>query len=442
MRYQEDGAFEMRFKKIIASLLFISILFSQTWEIINPSFDTPGEHLLRNIEFVDQNTGWAFQYHPSAARIYKTTNGGYNWEVVMDTTHLLFIDIDFTDDGYGWICGHTSSSNEPFILRTIDYGNTWGLINNAPRVYALFFDTDLHGFASGDSIYETFDGGNSWIGRHVTPYSAGYIYDMFFLDDSHAWAVCTGPFLHSGSIIFSSNSGLTWEYLVNQSYESSSIFFKDSLNGLRVGGGGYSPGHIGITSDGGSNWNYNIFNSVSFRDIYFINDNLGWVVGHGGNLWVSDSSWNIWTQIDLGITENLYSIQFVENNTVGFISGANNTLLKYEVEASVTDNQSIPNKFAFNQNYPNPFNPTTTIQYELPQRSDVQITIYDLLGRKVTTLVSKIQEAGFKSVTWNATNDHGKPVSAGVYLYQIRVCDPDGVGTGKFVQTKKMVLLK
>ena len=97
-------------------------------------------------------------------------------------------------------------------------------------------------------------------------------------------------------------------------------------------------------------------------------------------------------------------------------------------------NLIVPNTFRLLQNFPNPFNPVTTIRYELPFRSDVQITIYDLLGRKVTTLLSETQEAGFKSVIWNAVNDHGKPVSAGVYLYQIR--------TREFIQTKKMVLLK
>jgi len=93
-----------------------------------------------------------------------------------------------------------------------------------------------------------------------------------------------------------------------------------------------------------------------------------------------------------------------------------------------------PMEFYLHQNYPNPFNPVTTIQYELPQRSDVQITIYDLLGRKVTTLVSKYQVAGYKSVIWDATNDLGQLVSAGVYFYRIK--------SGDFVQTKKMVLLR
>jgi len=101
---------------------------------------------------------------------------------------------------------------------------------------------------------------------------------------------------------------------------------------------------------------------------------------------------------------------------------------------SVNDAQSIPEGYLLHQNQPNPFNPVTTINYDLPVNGMVNITIYDLLGKKVTTLISKTQDAGFKSVTWNATNDIGKPVSAGVYFYQIKA--------GDFVQTKKLVLLK
>jgi len=81
------------------------------------------------------------------------------------------------------------------------------------------------------------------------------------------------------------------------------------------------------------------------------------------------------------------------------------------------------------QNYPNPFNPVTTIRYELPHRSNVQLTIYDLLGGEVATLISETQDAGFKSVKWYATG-----ISSGMYFYQISFGDQ--------VQTKKLLLLK
>jgi len=95
---------------------------------------------------------------------------------------------------------------------------------------------------------------------------------------------------------------------------------------------------------------------------------------------------------------------------------------------------TIPNIVALYPAYPNPFNPITSLRYDLPEQAQVTLTIYNLMGREITQLVNTNQEAGYKSVQWNATDMHGKPVSAGVYLCQIRA--------GEFVQTKKMVLLK
>ena len=97
-------------------------------------------------------------------------------------------------------------------------------------------------------------------------------------------------------------------------------------------------------------------------------------------------------------------------------------------------NELNPEVFSVEPNYPNPFNPVTTLRYELPENALVNITIYDIMGRQVSTLVSSQQTAGYKSVQWYATNDEGAPVSAGLYLYTIEA--------GQYLQTKKMVLLK
>ena len=102
-------------------------------------------------------------------------------------------------------------------------------------------------------------------------------------------------------------------------------------------------------------------------------------------------------------------------------------------QVSIID-ETLPNTYNLYNAYPNPFNPVTTLRYDLPEDALINITIYDMMGREVSTLVSSQQAAGYKSIQWNATNDFGKPVSAGVYLYQIQA--------GEFVQTKKMVLLK
>ena len=98
------------------------------------------------------------------------------------------------------------------------------------------------------------------------------------------------------------------------------------------------------------------------------------------------------------------------------------------------DNHAIPEVFALHQNYPNPFNPTTQIKYDLPEDAMVSITIYDIMGRSIKSLVNSNQSAGYRSIQWNATNNLGEPVSAGMYIYIIQA--------GQFRQVKKMVLLK
>ena len=93
-----------------------------------------------------------------------------------------------------------------------------------------------------------------------------------------------------------------------------------------------------------------------------------------------------------------------------------------------------PVLFTLHQNFPNPFNPITALRYDLPEEAFVTLIVYDMLGVEIIQLINTTQEAGFKSVQWNATDSMGIPVSAGVYLYKIQA--------GEFVETRKMVLLK
>jgi len=101
---------------------------------------------------------------------------------------------------------------------------------------------------------------------------------------------------------------------------------------------------------------------------------------------------------------------------------------------SINQPELVPEVFALYPNYPNPFNPMTTIRYDLPQRSEVLITIYDILGREIRTLVNDLQDTGNKSVIWDSTDKFGRSVGTGIYLYQIQA--------GKFTRTWKMLLLR
>ena len=100
----------------------------------------------------------------------------------------------------------------------------------------------------------------------------------------------------------------------------------------------------------------------------------------------------------------------------------------------IQNTEVIPSVFKLHQNYPNPFNPTTTIVYELPEISDVTLSIFNTLGKKIKTLVQKRQSANTYRVSWDGTDDSGTPVASGIYLYQLRA--------GDFMQTRKMVLMR
>ena len=100
----------------------------------------------------------------------------------------------------------------------------------------------------------------------------------------------------------------------------------------------------------------------------------------------------------------------------------------------VEDEDGLPNQFALEQNYPNPFNPVTTVEYALPKRTTVDITVYDILGNKVRTLVSGTKKAGHHSIQWHGRNDHGQQVSTGVYWYRMQ--------TPEYQTVRKMVYMK
>ncbi|NIT58939.1 MAG: T9SS type A sorting domain-containing protein, partial [Aliifodinibius sp.] len=105
-----------------------------------------------------------------------------------------------------------------------------------------------------------------------------------------------------------------------------------------------------------------------------------------------------------------------------------------DVPTGLKASKILPTHYALDQNYPNPFNPTTTIAYQLPTISDVELTIYNVLGQKVRTLVDKRQTAGFYQIQWDGRNQFGEKVSSGIYIYKLKAAD--------FVQSRKLILLK
>jgi hypothetical protein len=122
-------------------------------------------------------------------------------------------------------------------------------------------------------------------------------------------------------------------------------------------------------------------------------------------------------------------------STINYIPLWKDTLvIKDASDVRVVEGGELPERYSMSQNYPNPFNPTTQINFEIPVRSHVTLTVYNLLGQKVTTLVDKEMSAGRYIADWNSASDGGTIVASGIYFYKLEA--------GDFIETKKMMLLK
>ena len=127
----------------------------------------------------------------------------------------------------------------------------------------------------------------------------------------------------------------------------------------------------------------------------------------------------------------------VLNNAVLAKSGSvriANASVKSLVLKLVDGKIAVPKEFALHQNYPNPFNPSTRFDVDIPKTAEVDITVYDILGQKIATLLSGVQEAGYKTVEWNGVNEHGLTVPSGMYFVRMT--------SEQFSAVRKVMMLK
>ena len=144
-------------------------------------------------------------------------------------------------------------------------------------------------------------------------------------------------------------------------------------------------------------------------------------------------TWSGWSasQRDLFVLDQDGNLIHHQNITSGIPSDLEELIIS-NLNTDATDLSA--KSFRLNQNYPNPFNPITTLSYELSNNTFVSIIVHDINGGIVKTLVNSQQNSGINTIQWDAKNDFGYSVSAGVYFYTVR--------TNEFVDTKKMIFVK
>ncbi|MEX0780034.1 MAG: YCF48-related protein [Balneolales bacterium] len=371
-----------------------------TWEV---QYSNAASYM-ESIHFVDENTGWAVGERDNGsddyALVLHTTDGGETWTEQENDTDDYYGSglggVHFISETIGWAVGYYDTSYDSFglILTTANGGETWETIEVNDDLKKIIFADEMTGWILGEHIVlNTTDGGNTW--KDQLKEDDHYFEDIYLLDEQNAWVVS-----EEGAIFYTADGGETWieqdtefndDYLSSDRYYLYGVGFKDANTGWASGeiysddDDVWSPLLLS-TTDGGETWSQQATENYVI-DMFFLNENTGWLGG-----------------IDL------YKYQ------PGTGTGT-----------ELADD--LPLTVGLDQNYPNPFNPSTVISYKVPVNSDVRLEIYDLLGRRVATLVDGQVGAGHHTATFDGTQ-----FSSGMYIYRLTA--------GDYVEAKKMHLIK
>jgi photosystem II stability/assembly factor-like uncharacterized protein len=359
----------------------------------------------RSMSFINATNGWAIGTLGSlsgakGAVLYHTTNSGASWSKQLPPSWSMGLFVQFVDANNGWavVANGGGSSN-----------------------------------ITSSAIIRTTNGGTNWISL---PVSLGIPY---FIDANNGWCFNASPGGVAVSYIWrTTNGGTSWNTQLTDSSSGRflNLQFIDLNNGWVVG----DSGKLFRTTDGGTNWTRitNTGNISNHNAVFFLDANVGWIGSRvSGNqdqgiILHTTNGGGSWTIQDTPSQNDIFSIYFVDANN-GWLTGDNGVISRTTSAGATSVREespgTIPSLFQLKQNYPNPFNPTTFIQYDLPASARVCLTVYDVLGREVATLVDEVQQAGSRSVEFNAGR-----LASGLYYYRLQA--------GTFTETKKLVLLK
>ncbi len=167
------------------------------------------------------------------------------------------------------------------------------------------------------------------------------------------------------------------------------------------------------------------FNSDLYPGLYRIHPDTGEIVG------------TYYGPDGLGIIDGI-AIRSYGDHDVLYVTGKNTQFIwEYLVPNLASggfDDDLVAAAYELHPNYPNPFNPTTTVVFSLPRAQQVRMCVYGLNGIRVNTLVNEVREAGTNSVTWNGTDENGRAVASGTYIYRLEA--------GNYVESRRMVLVR
>ena len=433
-------------KKLFFSLSLLLIVHC-TFTIENcmcqwyPLPQFPTYHEVTDVKFFDENTGvLTYNNYPSTYGIMRTTNGGTNWNLIRNYYSVSCQKIDSQT-----VYIITGLGSYAFMLRTFDKGLTWDSVGVAiEQGYRIlsFVNKDtgwISGYISGvPYIWKTTNGGVNFTIQAGSNVGAG---EIFFLkqkinNEYIGW-------VNNNSALWkTTNSGNSWFQVACPGQDLIQITFVDENTGW------VSNGNMYKTTNGGLNWIQqqlapgvpNISRSVT-QFCVFDNNILIGVNGYKqypqrgtALVFKSTNGGNIWgyQEIDTSYHIGFFgAIDFINPNTGwAFEGNGAKTTNGGGSFTSVRNNEVTIKNYKLFQNYPNPFNPETNICYNISNKSDVKIIVYDIIGKEIETLVNEIKQSGSYTIRFDANN-----LPSGIYFYQL-------IANSMIIETKKMIYLK
>lgn len=405
-----------------------SIFFTVTIRSKSPEWSkvtVPVTNALNAISFPGTRAGWI----AATSALLRSTNGGSTWTSLPNAPKTTLTALAALDSLTCWATGPS------IIYKTTDGGTSWSSLSvtvpSGGRLNGITMVSPQSGWAvaSGGVIYKTTDGGNRWV---LVP--AGVTVQLnavSFLDPARGWIVGG-----AGTFLQTSDSGLTWSQRpIPDTTTLLSVAFVDSVTGVSVG----RLGRIFKTTNGGSTWSLRPVNTrAHLNAVRFLGRDSGWAVGESGTILRTTDSGATWTGTISGTMVSLRGIAALDGRTQ-FVAGATGVVLR-SIWPTPTglDREPIgmPIQTELAQNYPNPFNPGTTIRYTIAQglgqgggARNVELVVYDLLGRQVAVLVNAMQAPGEYDVRFD-----GSRYASGMYVYRLSVA-----GTA---HARRMLLLR
>lgn len=409
-------------------------------------------------------TLFAFSYALAPAQLATTYSvGTTNWS-----------DVSFADTLVGWVCGDT------MLMRTTDGGQAWSITNSLSGAFsgvaASCKNAAFVSWSAGSYSHfgRTTNSGMSWdtLASSCTSCISDIYYSHIKSRDSlHVWVAerAGSPLADYINVFRTTDGGNSWTPLLTshgspfnfadlsvapdsavatlfarktyfRSIDDGAHWIADTLakpcNAVSIAGRYqfWAAGDSGVVyrsqAYGAPFYEQNTGFTQNVAALAAIDTQTIWAVGTGGLIARTTNGGTSWEVIPSRTAATLNSVCFIDANH-GWIVGDSGTILQIRggLVSSASEPVTPPRELALFPNYPNPFNPSTNITFSLPARSFVSLEIYDLLGRKIKTLVNQELSAGQNVRTWNAAD-----APSGIYFCRFKV--------GSFVQTKKLVLIR